>query len=162
MGLALLENGDLDAATDSLRRAVLIGENHSESHFDLALANERRSLLADAEREMLVSLQLNPDQPDARNALGVIYAEEGETNSALLVWRELVRDVPDYEPARKNLRLLASQVEVASGETAAVVLPPAAAFKAIEHERKRTLRVSDRAEAGAIEWRVNRGRSSSN
>lgn len=143
MGLALLENGDLDAATDSLRRAVLIGENHSESHFDLALANERRSLLADAEREMLVSLQLNPDQPDARNALGVIYAEEGETNSALLVWRELVRDVPDYEPARKNLRLLASQVEVASGETAAVVLPPAAAVKVIEHERKRTLRVSE-------------------
>jgi hypothetical protein len=42
---------------------------------------------------------------------------------ASLVWRELVREVPDYEPARRNLALLASQNEVALGETAAAVLP---------------------------------------
>ena len=35
-------------------------------------------MLADAEREMLAALQLNPGQPDARNSLGVIYAEEGK------------------------------------------------------------------------------------
>ena len=68
MGSAQLENGELDAATDSLRRAVLLGENHSESHFDLALVHERRGLLADAERETLSSLRLNPSQPDVRNA----------------------------------------------------------------------------------------------
>jgi Flp pilus assembly protein TadD len=67
-----------DAATESLRRAVLLGENHSESHFNLALVYKRRGLLADAEREMLASLQLNPGQPDARNSLGVIYAEEND------------------------------------------------------------------------------------
>ena len=38
LGLAQLENGRLDAATDSLRRAVLLRENHSESHFNLGLA----------------------------------------------------------------------------------------------------------------------------
>jgi Flp pilus assembly protein TadD len=32
LGLGQLENGDLDAATDSLRQAVLLGENHAESH----------------------------------------------------------------------------------------------------------------------------------
>jgi hypothetical protein len=37
----------------------------------------------------------------------------------LLVWRELVREVPDYQPARTNLALLGSQVTVARGETAA-------------------------------------------
>ena len=106
LGLAQLENGDLDAATDSLRQAVFLGENHSESHFNLALVYERRGLHADAEREMLASLQLNPGQPDAQNALGVIYAQEGKTVSASLVWRELVREVPDYQPARTNLALL--------------------------------------------------------
>ena len=45
LGLAQLENGDLDAATDSLRRAVVLGENHSESHFNLALVDERRGML---------------------------------------------------------------------------------------------------------------------
>ena len=70
-------------------------------------------MLADAEQETLASLQLNPRQPDARNLLGVIYAQEGKTVRASLVWRELVRDVPDYEPARTNLALLGTQREVA-------------------------------------------------
>jgi Flp pilus assembly protein TadD len=109
LGLAQLEIGDLDAATNSLRRAVLLGGNHFESHFDLALAYERRGLLADAEREMLASLRFNPREPDARNSLGVIYAQEGKTVRASLVWRELVREVPDYQPARTNLALLGSQ-----------------------------------------------------
>jgi Flp pilus assembly protein TadD len=136
LGLAQLEIGDLDAATDSLCRAVLLGENHSESHFNLALVYERRGMLADAEREMLASLQLNPGQPDGRNLLGVIYDQEGKTVRASVVWRELVREVPDYEPARTNLGLLGIQNEVARGETAAVVSPPAAAVKGIEDERK--------------------------
>jgi Flp pilus assembly protein TadD len=76
--LAQLENGKLDAATDSLRRAVLIGEDRLESHFNLALVYERRGMLADAEHETLASLRLNPGQPDTRNLLGVIYAREGK------------------------------------------------------------------------------------
>jgi mannose-1-phosphate guanylyltransferase len=111
IGLAQLENGELDAATDSLRQAVLLGGNHSEPHFNLALFYERRGLFADAERETLAALQLNPGQPDAWNSLGVIYAEEGKTVCASVVWRELVRTVPDYQPARRNLELLGSQLE---------------------------------------------------
>jgi Flp pilus assembly protein TadD len=135
LGLAQLENGDLDSAADSLRRAVLLGGNHSESHFNLALVEQRRGMLAEAEHESLVSLQLNPDQPDARNLLGVIYAQEGKTAGAVLVWSELVREVPDYEPARANLAMLGGPNEVANGETAAVGLPRAAAVNAIADER---------------------------
>jgi Flp pilus assembly protein TadD len=131
--LAQLENGDMDAATDSLRTAVLLGDEHVESHIDLAVAYERRGMLTDAERETRASLRLNRKQPDARNLLGVIYAREGKTVRASLVWRELLRDVPDYEPARENLALLDSQSEVILGETAAVALStPTAAVKAIK------------------------------
>jgi Flp pilus assembly protein TadD len=110
--LSQLENGDLDEATDSLQRAVLLGEGHSESHFNLALAYERRGMLADAERETLDSLRLKPGQPDARNSLGAIYAEEGNTARASMVWRELVREVPDYQPARTNLALLTATLRL--------------------------------------------------
>jgi Flp pilus assembly protein TadD len=134
LGLAQLENGDLDAATYSLRRAVVLGGDHSESHFNLALVDERRGMLTDAEHETLEALQLNPGQPDARNLLGVIYAQEGKTASASLVWSELVRDAPDYEPARTNLVILGNPSEVANGETAAVDLPRAAAVEAISNE----------------------------
>ena len=140
LGLAQLENGDLDAATESLRKAVILGEEHSESHFNLALIDQRRGALADAERETLASLRLKPAQPEARNLLGVIYAQEGKTVRASLVWRELVRELSDYEPARTNLTILSNQKEVAVGETAAVALPtPAAAVKAIKNEGRTTL-----------------------
>ena len=113
LGLAQSENGDLGAATDSLHRAVLLGGEHSESHFDLALLDERRGMLADAEEETLASLRLKPGQPDARNLLGVIYAREGKTVRASLIWRELVREAPYYDPARTNLAILRSQSLVA-------------------------------------------------
>ena len=143
LGLAQLESGDLDAATDSLRSAVLLGNKHSESHFNLALVYERRGMLADAEHEALVSLRLNPGQPDARNLLGVTYAQEGKTVRASQIWRDLVHDVPDYEPARQNLALVGSQNEVAFGERAAAALPtPAAAVKAMKNERKTALAVT--------------------
>ena len=121
LGLAQLENGDVAAATDSLRRAVLLGKNHFESHFNLALVYERRGMLVDAERETLASLRLSYREPDARNLLGVIYAEEGQHVRASLVWRELLRDEPDYEPARMNLALLSRPSEVAPGEAAPAV-----------------------------------------
>jgi len=139
MGLAQLENGELEAATDNLRQAVLLGEDHSESHFNLALVYERRGMLADAEREMLASLRLDPGQLDARNSLGVIYAEEGKTVRASMIWGELVREVPDYQPARTNLKLLGNRVEVARGETAAVVPLPGGRRQTNQRQTETTL-----------------------
>jgi tetratricopeptide (TPR) repeat protein len=135
LGLAQLENGDLNAATGSLQRSVLLGRDHAESHYNLALAYERRGMLADAERETLASLQLNPGQSEARNSLGVVYAEQGKTARASLVWRELIHDVPDYQPARTNLGLLGNQNEVVLSETAALASSPAAAVEASDDER---------------------------
>jgi tetratricopeptide (TPR) repeat protein len=134
LGLAQLENGDLDAATDSLRRAVLFGENHPESHFNLALVDERRGMLANAEHEIRASLLLDPEQPDARNLLGVIYARERKISDASRVWQELISEMPDYEPARANLAISGNPSEGARGETVAVDLPPAAAVNAIMSE----------------------------
>lgn len=135
LGLAQLENGDLDTATDSLRRAVLFGENHPESHFNLALVDERRGMLENAEHEVRASLLLNPEQPDARNLLGVIYARERKISDASRVWQELISEMPDYEPARVNLAILGSPNGGARRETAAVDIPPAAAVNAIGDER---------------------------
>jgi hypothetical protein len=97
-------------------------------------------MLAGAQHEILASLLLNPGQPDARNLLGVIYAQEGQSERASLIWLELVREVPEYEPARANLAILGNQSSVALGETAAVVLPPTAVVKAIGDEQELGLR----------------------
>jgi hypothetical protein len=72
---------------------------------------------------------------DARNLLGVIYAQPGETSLASLTWRELIRDIPDYEPAHTNLTVLGSPIKVAIGGTPAVNLPRAVAVDTIMDER---------------------------
>jgi Flp pilus assembly protein TadD len=56
LGLAYLGTDDLEDAISSLQLATLLGPGHSESHFSLALAYERRGMLDPARREMLVSL----------------------------------------------------------------------------------------------------------
>ena len=126
LGLAQLENGDLNAAAVNLQRAVLLGEDHPESHFNLALVDVRRGMLSDAEHEALASLLLNPGQADARNLLAVIHAEKGER---FLAWSELVHDTRDYERGGANLAILGSRNTVAIGEAAAVI-PRAAAVHA--------------------------------
>jgi len=120
LGLAQLETGDLDAAANTLGKAVLLGEQHFESHFNLAFVDERRGMLADAERETLTSLRLSPRQPEARNLLGVIYAQEGETSRASEIFRKLVRDMPDYEPGRANLMILGNANHGGDNEITAV------------------------------------------
>ena len=59
-----------------------------------------------AEQEMLLSLRLDPDQLDARNQLGVIYAEEGNYRRAREEWNDLLVSDPQYSPAHANLALL--------------------------------------------------------
>ena len=63
----------------------------------------------------LESLRLNPGQPDARNLLGVIDAQEEKDCPGVLSGVNAFNDVPDYRPARKNLALLDSQNEVVFG-----------------------------------------------
>ena len=122
-GLAQLEDGEVDAAVESMRLAVRLGGDHFEAHFELARIDERIGGLAEAEQETLASLLLDPEQPEARNLLGVIYAEQGHTARAYSIWRELVQKLPDYEPALINLSLVDSATLAASGQGPAPDLP---------------------------------------
>ena len=115
LGLGQLGQGDLYGATQNLRKAVVFGGQHPESHFNLALVYERRGMLADAERETLASLRLGPAQSGARDLLRVIYAQEGKTDLASESDNSPSREQPDSKPARLN-----------PDQTAAVDHPPAA------------------------------------
>ena len=77
-----------------LRLATLLGPYQPETHFNLGLTYERRGMLSDAEQEMLFSLRLNPQEVDARNTLGLIYAEEGRYTLAREEWSDLLERGP--------------------------------------------------------------------
>ncbi len=106
LGLLYLDGDRLDDATAVLRLATLLGPYHPETHFNLALAYERTGTYLLAEQEILLSLRLDPNQLDARNQLGVIYADEGNFERAHEEWTDLMESNPNYSPARANLVIL--------------------------------------------------------
>jgi len=106
LGLLYLEKGRMEAATDILELATLLGSDRPETHFNLGLAYERRGMLSRAEQQFLVSLRLDSNQADAFNMLGVVYAEQGNYARAREEWADLVRTKPAYQPARANLAAL--------------------------------------------------------
>jgi tetratricopeptide (TPR) repeat protein len=106
LGLLYTENGNLDAASQVLQLATLLGPYQPETHFNLGLIDERLGMYQKAEQEILLSLRLDPNQDDARNTLGVIYAEEGNYERAHREWSDLAKSNPDYNPAGANLAIL--------------------------------------------------------
>jgi cytochrome c-type biogenesis protein CcmH/NrfG len=73
-------------------------------------------MLAEAEQEMLASLRLEPEQLDARNMLGVIYARQGDKARAAAQWRDVLRNAPDHGPARANVTILDGKQPVPASE----------------------------------------------
>jgi cytochrome c-type biogenesis protein CcmH/NrfG len=73
-------------------------------------------MLAEAEQEMLASLRLEPEQLDARNMLGVIYARQGDKARAAAQWRDGLRNAPDHGPARANVTILDGKQPVPASE----------------------------------------------
>jgi tetratricopeptide (TPR) repeat protein len=106
LSLLYMERHELRAAINALTIATKLGPQHGETHFNLSLAYERAELLPQALREIMASLELEADQPDAQNTLAAVDAERGNYEAARAIWAKLVRIDPDYQPARKNLAIV--------------------------------------------------------
>ena len=106
LGIAYLEEDELQGATSALKSAVSLGVNHSEAHYNLGLAFERQKMFAEAQRELAEALQLDPNQADARNTMAIIDMEMGNDADARKLWSELARTQPNFAPARTNLAIL--------------------------------------------------------
>jgi Flp pilus assembly protein TadD len=106
LGLAYLDQNDGPKAIKTLQTAVLLGPNHPEAHFNLAIAYEKGDRLREALQEIIVSLHLAPEDPGERNTKAIICAELGDLVCARDEWAHLVRVAPHYVPARANLAIL--------------------------------------------------------
>jgi Flp pilus assembly protein TadD len=106
LGLAYLGQKDRPNAIKALQIAVLLGPQHSEAHYNLAIAYDEGHRLREALQEVIVSLHLAPEDPDEENTKGVICAELGNLVCARDTWQHLVEVMPGYAPARVNLAIL--------------------------------------------------------
>ena len=71
--LVLLEQGRLDEGISLLEVVADAAPLLTAPRIDLAIAQHRAGNLEDAEKNLLQSLELNPQHPVAHNELGIIY-----------------------------------------------------------------------------------------
>jgi len=105
LGVARFERGDLVGATGALNQASSLSDPQ-EVHFDLALVYERRTMLPEAESEILRALAKQPNDPEYLNILAVIAAEKGDAKEAGDIWIAILSRHPQYASAAANLRSL--------------------------------------------------------
>jgi Flp pilus assembly protein TadD len=102
LGLAHLDQHELTSASAALEKAVLLGPEHAETHFNLAIVYETENRLSEALREIAAARHLAPADPDAANTHAIICAEMGNLACSRDVWAQMVQSAPD----QANLAIL--------------------------------------------------------
>jgi Flp pilus assembly protein TadD len=103
LGLAMDNNGQLEAAIGEYREALRLNSKNDVAHYDLGLALDDKGDLEGAIEEYRRALRLNPGNEDAHNNLGSALYRKGNVDEAISEYREGLRLNPENESAHYNL-----------------------------------------------------------
>ncbi|MCH8861746.1 MAG: tetratricopeptide repeat protein [Proteobacteria bacterium] len=104
--LSAQQSGDLAAAEQACRQALVINADEPNALQFLGLIHRQKGDEAEAERLMLRSLAVAPDQPHVLNNLGNLLSGQGRSEDALEVYTKAVSLNKDYQEAWRNLGLV--------------------------------------------------------
>ena len=102
LGVALIDQGDVETGLDRLRGAIDVGEGLSWARAQLATELYDLGRTDEAAAEYRKALDLAPDSPVALNNLGVIYLGRGNYVEAIGLFKRRLEIQPD-EFAASNL-----------------------------------------------------------
>lgn len=114
-GSSLRVAGRLPEAEATLNEAIALDDRYAHPHIQLTLLEFTRGNLKEAERHTLMALQREPNNPIALMHLGVIKAEKGWTEEAVILLREAIRLNPHYSDAKINLETLLNRTRSGQG-----------------------------------------------
>ncbi len=109
LGTLYLAYNNPNAAVDGFRTFVALQPNNTQAWLKLAEAQERAGLLADAENSYEKAAALAPDQPEIRNALGIVQAKQKRYLEAARSFHSALLEHTNYAPALLNLAILCQQ-----------------------------------------------------
>ena len=95
-----------DRLNDAVRHyetALALRGGSRDALFELGDILLRLGRTTEAARRVDELLRFSPDDVEALNLRGVIFAQEGRIDRARAAWRRALERAPDYEPARRNL-----------------------------------------------------------
>ncbi|MCH6568680.1 MAG: tetratricopeptide repeat protein [Acidobacteria bacterium] len=103
LGIAFLDNNDLDQAIGHFYKALEIKPTHAGVHTNLSIALRRKGMLDKALEHSIRSVQTNPDLAEAHNNLGISLFQKGRIEEALQEFRIALELKPDYTTCYYNL-----------------------------------------------------------
>jgi protein O-mannosyl-transferase len=96
------QNGDMDKAIDTYKKALKLNIGSKEVYFNLGVLYFHKNMDELALEHYNKALELKPDYADALNGRGSLYARQGKNDLALADFDKLKNISPDYQIVYKN------------------------------------------------------------
>ncbi len=103
LAAALIGKGDYARATEVLRQAVASPPADEALFTDLGNSYLRQQMLPQAQQALRRALEINPEQPEAQNLLGLVAVQKNDPREAEARFRDALRSQPDFAEAHNNL-----------------------------------------------------------
>ncbi|MCW8899844.1 MAG: tetratricopeptide repeat protein [Gammaproteobacteria bacterium] len=101
-----INNKKYDDAIELLVEVTSQTDKHSAPYINLAIAYSETGKIKDAETILLKALTINPLHPVTNNELGLVYRKTGQFAKAKTTYEQVIKNYPQFLPARKNLGIL--------------------------------------------------------
>ena len=102
-GAALYELGRYDEAIPVLREGIRRGPSRDDAYYDLGNCLAKKRLYPEAVANYREAIRRSEPRPDYYNNLGVALYHLGSTDSARVVWTDVLRRWPGYTLSRRSL-----------------------------------------------------------
>ena len=101
-----INNKKYDEAIELLVDVTSNTVKHSAPYINLAMAYSETGKIKDAENILLKAININPSHPVTNNELALVYRKTGRFPKAKETYENVIKNYPQFLPARKNLGIL--------------------------------------------------------
>jgi len=101
-----INNKKYDEAIELLIDVTTNTNKHSAPYINLAIAYSETGKIKEAEDILLKAININPTHPVTNNELGLVYRKTGRFPKAKETYESVIKNYPQFLPARKNLGIL--------------------------------------------------------
>ena len=101
-----IEKKEYEAAIELLIEVTNKTDKHSAPYINLAIAYSETGKIQDAENTLLKAIKINPAHPVTNNELALVYRKTGRFSEAKKTYENIIKNFPQFLPARRNLGIL--------------------------------------------------------
>lgn len=102
----LIKDKEYKDAIEILLEVTNSTDKHSAPYINLAIAYSETGNIQDAEEILLKAIKINPTHPVTNNELALVYRKTGRFSEAKKTYENIIKNFPQFLPARKNLGIL--------------------------------------------------------